>query len=347
MANLIAVNLLIDSDLFSEGLPSISAYRAVSALAIIPVSHLILCIWSRAPLRSLAGLTGLAQVALFIFVMWSRSSAQWGLMAVLVATALFGLKRWAWSYPNRLTVWPILALMAGVLGLSLYSTNALNPAYFTDELLPNHFTWHSAYLGLAVHPKWSHPEQGDAIAFLPAAEYLAENRPDLAEKAPLTNSYWLRLHDQIVRHLFLKFAYEHPRYMMELYAWWKPVSFVKYYYIAMQPLLRGFQLAGLVGLVMLASAAALLLRDAWRQMMLPLLIITGIVVLASYAPLMWAYPAPFVMLDAVWTTTVFLLVLAAAAGNAGIRLLRVLRLTEVSFTWPTRLTKLTGKSLRV
>ena len=323
-ANLIAVNLVINSTLFFDGLPSISAYRAVSALAIIPVSHLIFCVFNRARLWSAAGFSSLGQIAIFIFVLWARSSAQWGFAAVLLATLFVAMRQRAWRRFRSLTLWPLAALIAGELALSIYVHNALSPAYFTDELLPSHFTWHSAYLGLNVHPKFSFPENGDAIAFLPAAKYIAEHRPDLPEAAPLTNGYWLRLHDEVVRHLFLNFALAHPQYMLELYARWKPTRFFDIYVDAMKPLLHGLVFAGLAAIVILGSAATLLLRTAWRQMSFDALTITAITALASYIPIMWAYPARHVMVDSVWTTTTFLLLLAVTAGGAVIRLVLVL-----------------------
>jgi hypothetical protein len=324
--NLIVVNLIIDSNLFFESLPSISAYRAVSALAIIPICHLILCVLYRVRLLSLAGSAGLAQAGLFIFVVWSRSSAQWGILAVLMVTALVGLRQRAWRDPRCLAVWPVVAVLAGMLGLAIYSRNALHPAYFTDELLPSHFVWHSAYLGLAYNPDWPFPEDSDAIAFVPSTKYLTAARPDIpVTQAPLTNGYWFRLHDQIVRQLFLEFAREHPRYMLKLYAWWKPVRFIRHYGHAMQPFVRGLPLVGLAMLMVLAGFAATWLRDAWWEAMLPVLTVTGIVALTSYAPLLWAYPSPHVMVDAVWTTTSFLLVLAVIAGGAAVRMFHVLR----------------------
>jgi hypothetical protein len=317
-ANLIAVNLVINSHLFFESLPSISAYRAVSALAIIPISHLIFCVFNRARIWSLAGLSSLGQVTLFIFVLWARSSAQWGFAAVLLATFLIAIRQRAWRNFRRLTLWPLAALIVGELALSIYAHNALSPAYFTDELLPSHFTWHSAYLGLKV------PNPGDDFAFLPAAKYIAKSRPDLPETAPLTNSYWLRLHDQAVRHLFFEFVSAHPRYMLELYTWRKPALFVNIYCNVMTPLMHGFLLAGLLTIVILGSAATLLLRTAWLHMTYEALTITGITALASYIPIMWAYPAQHVMVDSVWTTTAFLLLLATTVGGAIIRLVQAL-----------------------
>ncbi|MFZ3354894.1 MAG: hypothetical protein WA268_29050 [Xanthobacteraceae bacterium] len=311
-AELVSVCLIINSNLFFISLPSISAYRAISSLAIVPVTHLVFCVFRKTQLRSIAGMTALAQAALFVFVMWSRSSAQWGIIAVFMATLLEALAGRVWRNRHALVVWPAATILFGFLGLSIYAHNALSPAYYTGELRPSHFTWHSAYLGLSIHPRWPYPEQGDAIAFQPAAKYLAVHRPDLPEAAPLTNGYWFGFHDRIVRHLFFKFAQQHPTYMFYLYAWWKPLRFWQIYSAAMQPFTRGLGLAVLLALVSVGGFVLAQLQDNWRKVWTQLLPVSGVVALASYAPNEWAYPAPHVMVDAIWTTNAFLMLLGSA-----------------------------------
>jgi hypothetical protein len=312
-AELVSVCLIINSNLFFSSLPSISAYRAVSSLAIVPVTHLVFCVFRKTQLRSIAGITALAQAALFIFVMWARSSAQWGIIAVFMATLLEALVGRVWRNRHALVAWPAATILFGFLGLSIYAHNALNPVYYSDELLPSHFTWHSAYLGLAMNDPHSPLRyEGDETAFGASAAYLAVHRPDLPAAAPITNGYWFRLHDQIIRHLFFKFVQQHPTYILYLYTWWKPLRFWKIYSAAMQPFTRGVDLAVLLALVGVGGFVLAQFRGNWWKIWTQLLPVSGVVALASYAPNEWAYPAPHVMVDAIWTTNAFLMLLGSA-----------------------------------
>jgi hypothetical protein len=310
-AYLVAINLVVQSDLFTPNLPSISAYRGFSALAIVPAIHLILCTWHRVRLTSWMGITGLAQTAILIFVIWTRSSGMWALIAIVMIAVLVWLRERAnWRLAHA---WPLLAVAVALIGLNVYTRLALHPAYFTEQLLPHHMVWHSAFIGLSLHPGWPYTDAdplSDHIAWIPSAKYLAANRPDIHPQAT-----GMRLHEHAVQQLLLQFAWVNPWYMVELYGWWKPVRFLRLYGTAVRPLLWGVPLTVLLLVVIALGCSALWLRRIWPQLVKSALMISGVVAFCSMAPLIWAYPARHVMQDQVLTTTAFLLVLAVSIAG--------------------------------
>jgi hypothetical protein len=312
IVSLTVLNLIIAGDMFSVSMPSISAYRAISALSIIPITHLTFCIWQGIPWKSVAAIAGIGQALLYVFVTWARSSAQWGALAiVLIALITWWQSHDRFSLSRNVVFLPLFVVFAGIAGTKVYTHYAAHPAYFTDELLPHHMFWHSAYLGLSLHPDWPNPGVGgDEIAFSASRSYLAETQPDLPfTQSPITNGYWFGLHDRTMRHLFLQFAYKHPWYMVGLYGWYKPRQFVQLYRGAVQPSLRGIPLLGLVIVMSILVLSPMWLPHGMGALAASAWVPTGVIAFSSLAPIMWAYPASYVMVDSVWTVSVFVLVL--------------------------------------
>jgi len=316
IASLTVLILLINSNLFSETLPSVSSYRGVSALALIPVIHLVLCLYYREPWKSPAGFTAILQTCILVFAIWSRASAQWAVLAVVLMAGFVWLRR-IWSDHRPVILWPLVLVLGGVAILNLHARYAVHQVYFTEQLVAGHFFWHSAYIGLQKHPRWPFSEVGDDAPFRHAARYLAVTRPDInPTQAPITSSYWMGLHDAAVREVFIEFARENPRYMMELYAWWKPGDFVSFYVAAARPFLNVVSLLFFTLFVTAFGLGLFWRQGSWRGVIHPIMTVTGAVALASLAPLMWAYPAPHVMTDSIWAMTSFLW--ACAIGVLGL-----------------------------
>jgi len=340
--NLLALSLLIaylfvlnaviaTSDVFSESFPSISSYRGISALAIVPLMHLMMCVFHRIQWRSGAALGGAIQTFIFVFVVWSRSSAQWGVVAIAIYTLLTWLLALRSKSARTVPLWPLLAVLVGFLGLKVYVSQAVSPAYYTDDLVTGHLVWHSAYIGLTLNPHF--PDTGytgDGIAFEPATKYLRETRPDLHGSGSLTNGYRFRLHDQAVRHLFLEFAFQNPLFMVQLYFWWKPLQFISNYGTAMRVWFQWMALLPIIVTVSVTGAlSAKRLGDDWYRWCGGALSVTSMLLLGSYLPLWWAYAAPYVMSDSILAATLWLIVVAwALTGTAYL---------QASERWPHRL----------
>ncbi len=121
----------------------------------------------------------------------------------------------------------------------VYKAAVLHPIYSIGIFLPYHMVWHNAYMGLALHPDWN--EVGDKRDGKLIAEPLtdlmawkgaaveADERYGLAEVYLSNNGeigglpgIKMGLHEQLIKERFLRFAFQHPRYMLELMLWYKP-----------------------------------------------------------------------------------------------------------------------------
>lgn len=309
IADLIGYNLVIQSGLFEGNLPAVSAYRGIAALAVIPISHLLACMYFRTPFLSLAGLTGMVQAGIYTFIVWSRSSALWGAFA-LAFLALFCLLRARKGGMRWGAVWPLLIVVAGLYGTQVYARHALHPAYFTDQIQPRHTFWHSVYIGLALNPSWPYPEKrGDNVALAATDRYLTAARPDLPRAAPLTGNVRWRVHEQALQHLFWRFAREHPWYMVQLQLWIKPAVYVAVIRDALLPLFRGAPLVALLASILGLAAAS----QRWPAIVAPAVTLSGFAALATIVPALVAYPTSYAMEDSFWAMLVLLLILTGAA----------------------------------
>jgi len=147
-------------------LPSVNSNRFMSTLGFIPIAH-ALCIYFK-PLQTLNRIQLyrlLAQALLFAFALSIRSSAQWQLIALIVFTLMIAMPVY-WPYRKRFfeldrlrqlkhpVLMATLVFTMIVSGYQAIQGMMLNPVYHTDCSPPYHGIWHSAYLGLAVHPDW-------------------------------------------------------------------------------------------------------------------------------------------------------------------------------------------------
>jgi hypothetical protein len=219
---------------------------------------------------------------------------------------------------------PLFLVLIGMAGTRIYTHYAAHPAYFTDELTPSHLFWHTAYIGLSYHPQWfvHHPgEYGDAIPFNASTRYLAKTQPNFpATQSPITNGYWMRLHDRIVRHLFFQFARENPRFMLELYGWWKPVTFISAYINLSRSVLGGLPLFGLFSVMGILVFSSIWFPGHSRTVVASALVPSGVIAVSTLAPNMWGYPNHHVIIDSVWGTSVFILMLIWSVSAVGLRM---------------------------
>jgi hypothetical protein len=321
IAYLVGLNVILQSSAFSPGAPSISAYRVISTLAVIPLAHLAFATWSGARLGATAVVALILQACLFIFIVWTRTSVQWGAIAIAAVALL------AWWFRRHEQRWhaliPLALVVVGLLGMRSYTQYAAHPAYFTDELLPGHVVWHSAYIGLSLHPEWPRDGLGgDSIPFSASTKYMKATQPDFPFKqGRITNGYYLRIHDQVIRKLYLDFAVANPRYMLELLSFYKPARYLAVYRSFLTSI-SGIGIAfGLAAILAVATGLAAL---RWRasEPAGHILVPVGGIALGSLAPSMWAYPAPTVMFDSILSTGIFFGLVAATALSAMLGLFR-------------------------
>jgi hypothetical protein len=244
---MVAFLILLSSRLF-EGvwLRTVFNQRFLTSLCFVSYLHLLFTLliyrrptWSRVVVTVL-------QAAIFVFVMFTRSSAVWlilSLALIIAVNVMFRLGR-----PEQETKatkaaklgfsWPLVLLVGGVLCSVVYKASILHPIYSIGIFLPYHMVWHNAYMGLAVHPDWN--EVGDKRDGKLLAEPLTDNMAWMGAAVEAEQRYGLAggylnnteigglpgikmaLHEKLIKERLLRFAFQHPRYMLELMLWYKP-----------------------------------------------------------------------------------------------------------------------------
>ena len=161
---MVAFLILLDSQLFSlPHLRTVHNQRFLVTLCVVPYLHLLFTfVIYRRPTLSRVLVTAL-QVALFTFVMFTRSSAFWMLLSLAVIAALnvmFRLGRQQEeqkaTHAARLAFsWPVILVLSGFLCSFAYKAAILHPIYSIGIFSPYHMVWHNAYMGLGLNPDWS------------------------------------------------------------------------------------------------------------------------------------------------------------------------------------------------
>ncbi len=332
---------LVSTSILSHPLiPSLAANRFLSTLAIIPLLHIVFATITSRPLVSREIVLLMAQVAMLVLAISFRSSAQWSaIAAVLFASGLgfsrisaprlrnfrrmlaLSSERWRMTVrqpmgkalaglltrfvgSSPIVVVPSVVLFGLLLG-SVIQRAQLDGVYFTNDLLPHHLVWHSAYIGLTHHPQW--PEhlpikevagfRGDAIPFMVSTVYLRDRGiPNVGGAAG--NLYRARLHDRVIRSAYIDFLVKNPRYAAELFLFYKPKGFLS---------LIGFMLTLIpVGAWILASIAvglgAALIGIGKAKPSGAALSAVGVIFVCSLLPVFWAYPVFFVVADQLWAS---------------------------------------------
>jgi hypothetical protein len=311
-----ALFLCSSSTIFSESMPSFAANRYTSTLAAIPVLHVLVALLRQREFGRIEFAALCMQTLLLAFVISVRSSAQWGLLALVIAAAAIVATRLGWraavSKTWRLSSVPFAKRVAATIGVMIficaalgYLRNAqLDKRYFWEDNLPHHLFWHSAFLGLAVHPQWEKykplsdlPNFGDGIGFnLFVHEMMAQGKQYVLPESgfPLARKY-----EPFIRDQYVKFAWAHPRYMVELMSYYKPMDLLRVLSTLINSIGWGSRVFALFSLVLAASLLVMPATSVGRR---EAAIGCAILWAMSLAPLFWAYPAAHVAADSLWST---------------------------------------------
>jgi hypothetical protein len=250
--------------IFTSNMPTFTGLRHSSTLALIPMWYFTFLLLRASPLlvlrlRSLrlklrreqllgllAVIVALFQLALLILAIKIRGSAIWSVIFVVSVGVAVAILPW-WRTPGprsyrlllrKLCCWPTILVVGGLFMHGQYMKFVLHPVYFTDDVMPYHGLWHSAYIGLAAYgPEIVGPgikEIGnlDAAAHAAAVEYLdrihfLRPNPDRLSAptgyiSPWTGTIKFRLHDEIMRRAFFNAAVKYPLKTAKLYFVTKP-----------------------------------------------------------------------------------------------------------------------------
>lgn len=244
---MVAFLVLMNSRMFESALlRAVQNQRFLGTLCVVSYLHLVFTVLIyRRPTPYRVVVTAL-QAALFVFVMFTRSSAFWMILSLAAIIGLhvafrLGRPRQEPKAANaaRLALsWPILLIVCGVACSVMYKAAVLHPIYSIGIFLPYHMVWHNAYIGMGLHPDWKErgdkhkgkpiPDQGtDNMAWL-AAVAEAEDRYGLTEPYTVNGEVGglpgikMALHEKLIKERFIRFAFQNPRFMLELYLWYKP-----------------------------------------------------------------------------------------------------------------------------
>jgi hypothetical protein len=317
LLTLFGVFIELHTNLFHHQMPSFTGLRHSSTLAILPAWHLAFTLIYHRRLTVPNVVAALVQLLVLVMAIRIRGAAAWVPLFLVALGAVLG---WWHARGPRLAAiaggigrWPVV-LMVGVIGLqALQFRMALHPIYFTDDVIPHHGLWHSAYLGLAGDPAILPPYvqdfiakggYGDAIGAAGAMEFVERSRFikvqnwDLSELPPSYLSPWtgtvkFGLHDKIMRRAFFEAVLNHPGRTVWLFLVGKPVKlawiFVVYVFT---PAFFGLMLLATAG-AYLATGPLFAARDAVGETLLA----GGLAALFSLLPSFVAYPIPWGVVD--------------------------------------------------
>ena len=322
LAALFAFRLELSTSIFTRDMPTFATVRHGSTLALIPVWYFALLTRDKRKVSWLSLVLAAGQLVILVFAITIRSTAIWAVVFLGALAVVCGSYRWlaaasadrtfrAWL--RQVTPWPVIALVVALTIHGQYTRMKLHPVYFTDEMLPYHPLWHSAYLGFRYLPElygFPVPEEligADLLAFNAAVAYARSvhfMRNDT--NSPLADGYFgvwnggvpkWRLHDQLMRRIVLQIAARHPWKTIYLLAWKKPVAILRVAVGVVQRFeqrLKPLMLSGglVAGLLMIVFGGRKELLAATR------LVPVGMgAVAVSILPCVWAYPTSWTVAD--------------------------------------------------
>ena len=298
--------------LFSSGMPSLAANRFLWTLALIPFLHILIGILISRPLKYSELAAILAQILLGLVAIRARLTGEWCIIAILV-TGIFIIARNGRQWRRSLRCGTVLAMvMIAAIAVKEAENATLDSSYFTDDYLPHHLVWHSAFLGLSLHPEWPkhkpYPELPDALSDTIA--FASFEHVMKAKGLPFVSSEGLhkfRLHDEIIKQVFTQFALDNPRYMAELYLWYKPMYLVmtfQYVWTASASIL------GLLVFAVTVGICSLLFKGGLSGYIRGSLLAVPILFACSLLPGEWAYA----VIDQAWSSLFVAQAIIAAAS---------------------------------
>jgi hypothetical protein len=321
---LLAFLIELHSGIFDDNMPSLWGMRHGSTLALLPMWHLSLLIARQARITVWAVVLAAIQVAILILAIRMRGSATWTVVFLAVLAIGMGIRTFLRGpsrersfrlFARSIAAWPLLVVLAGMFGNNLYNEAKLHPIYFTDDVMPYHGIWHSAFVGLKTSPDfWPYvgasadvdrSAYDAAIAYLRKISFL---RTEADYVSPWTHTYKMRLHDRVMRRLFLETVEEHPLTAVGLYLYWKPrrILGATAQLLWRMPIEVWLATLGVAAVLAGAFIAACGTRSAelWNVAML-----SAFALAFAALPNIWAYAVQHVMAD-------FMLSLFAMVGMA-------------------------------
>ena len=234
--------LFLPAVFYDLQLQSVLALRFLPVLSLIATWHCLLFI-QRAQWTVGRCIAVLAQVCLLLFVIHLRSVAIWEAWLIV----LFGVAKAGVGYFKRpsdggiassrqAVLFPVMAILAGLIALNLYHRTAYNEAYRRGDQIATRPFWHNILSGFAFNPVLAREYElkVDDFSELKAVHrFLASRGRESEWKAMGGDSpgfsriRWVDC-DPAEGELLRSIVYRHPGEVMLTALYYKPKSFLKH-----------------------------------------------------------------------------------------------------------------------
>ena len=290
-----------------NNIASITDPRFLSVLGIVPALHVACVLLFRLPVSrgNVAG--AIAQSVILFFVVSVRASVIWAAVAIVVLGLVLTLSE-LWARKKLAPgIWGLAVLLAVGAVQTVHLSRSLHPVYKTDGALGYHGIWHALFYQLQYNPWWQEKyaasygnAAGDTLPQVAAQKYVLQHPPLESENIYLTPDHtqmkaWAR--ESYIRRAFLEFVAKDPIFVIGTFG----VNVGRAGPVLMSFLAslgRHLPLLGLIMVVSLMAAAAILLSDAadlGMPLQVPLLLTGGF--LLSLLPNLLSVQAIIVMSD--------------------------------------------------
>jgi hypothetical protein len=350
LCTLFSFYIEVQTSVFTVSMPTFSSERHGSALALIPLWHFTFLLIKRKRLSVVTVICTVAQLSIMLLAVKIRGAAIWMMLFVaalslaLSANYLRKLKSEPrrWRRLLRLTItWPVALLVAGLVISNEYTKAKLHPVYFTDDVMPYHGLWASAFVGLMMLPQMipqnskalemARNSSVDAAAFVATLEYLNDVHfvplpPDYPRSmhpslfSPWTGTYKTKLFDDVMRRVVIRALAENPIGTLKLYFYVKPRDIVDTVtkVLSDSPNLTWFWLLLFGGIVTIAVSFPVRTNITDLELKETLLII-GFAVPFAALPCLWAWASSYSIVDLLLIVFVFVQI---AIGAGGVSIMR-------------------------
>lgn len=350
LCTLFAFYVELHLNAFSVDAPTFPGMRTGSTLALVPMWYFIFLLGRGFSIGRLVG--AVIELFILIFAWRIRGSVSWIFILLLALAIIAALPVWLqrargerswWGFVRTTAQWPILLMTFGLAANYLYTRVELHPIYFTDDALPYHGIWHSAYLGMAFTPEMFTPRVresinkyigGDGVGadalgaygemdYLDRIHFIPWDGSDASPPARV--SVWTgqmkpRFHEDIMRRAVFEAIEEHPVDAVVLYAYKKPIAI---FGTLKSAFAKAPGLTWMWCVLIGGMCSALMFLSLHGQFdgrrLTELVATSGGVVIIGALPNLWAYPGLYTMSDVVLSLVVFALLALGAIVAAVVR----------------------------
>jgi hypothetical protein len=232
VAQLLVINILPNTQVTSV----VHDSRFLPVISFVAMIHWLISIARPFRKTALDVVLLIGQLVILIFVLNSRSSSIWQILAIGVVILYTLLRSYQqrnrWQSLKLLSAFLILA--SGVVFLNIYKNTTYDNIYTVANGTKNHAVWHNIYMGLGFHPEALSKYQlipDDASVYKHTLNYL-NTSPAALDRLQIKNTelyepIFIPLgwggYDKAVKEMFYDFIYRDPQYAAQSLFFYKPL----------------------------------------------------------------------------------------------------------------------------